>query len=242
VRGVWSRHDLLSRHSRLLRLERFARAQDVKLSDEQVRMLERFSPEFRERHIETRHTGDLVAVDMFFVGVLKGVGRIYLQSALDCHSRYAFGRLYTTKLPVTAVHLLTEDVLPHFEAHSTAITTVLSDNGREFCGRPDRHPYELFLQLEGIEHRTTKVRRPQSNGFVERLHRTLLDEHLRIKGREKWYESVGEMQKDLDAYLHNYNHERTHQGRGMEGRTPYQAFLDGIPKKEPRRKAAKDAA
>lgn len=242
VRGVWSRHDLLSRHSRLLRLERFARAQDVKLSDEQIRMLERFSPEFRERHIETRHTGDLVAVDTFFVGVLKGVGRIYLQSALDCHSRYAFGRLYTTKLPVTAVHLLNEDVLPHFEEHGVAVTTVLSDNGREFCGRPDRHPYELFLQLEGIEHRTTKVRRPQSNGFVERLHRTLLDEHFRIKGREKWYESVGEMQKDLDAYLHHYNHERTHQGRGMEGRTPYQAFLDGIPKKESRRKAAKDAA
>jgi transposase InsO family protein len=214
----------------------------VKLSDEQVRMLERFSPEFRERHIETRHTGDLVAVDTFFVGVLKGVGRIYLQSALDCHSRYAFGRLYTTKLPVTAVHLLNEDVLPHFEAHGTTITTVLSDNGREFCGRPDRHPYELFLQLEGIEHRTTKVRRPQSNGFVERLHRTLLDEHFRIKGREKWYESVDEMQKDLDSYLHHYNHERAHQGRGMEGRTPYQAFLDGILKKEPGRKAAKDAA
>lgn len=243
VRGVWSRHDLLSRHSRLLRLERSVREQSLELNDEQVRALERFSPEFRERHIETRHTGDLVAVDTFFVGTLKGVGRVYLQSVLDCHSRYAWGRLYTTKLPITAVHVLNEDVLPFFEQHGAQVATILSDNGREFCGRPDRHPYELFLQLEGIEHRTTKVRRPQSNGFVERLHRTLLDEHFRIKGREKWYESVEEMQKDLDEYLRRYNHERSHQGRGMEGRTPHQVFLDGLEKaKEQSKKEMKKAA
>ena len=74
-----------------------------------------------------------------------------------------------------------------------AIQTVLSDNGREFCGRAGSHPYELFLQLEGIEHRTTKVRRLQSNGFIERLHRTLLDEHFRIASRTKWYETIEEM-------------------------------------------------
>lgn len=232
VRGVWGRNALLTRHERLLRLEQSVRAQDIKLSDEQIRALERFSPEFRDRHIETRHTGDLVAVDTFFVGTLKGVGKVYLQSVIDCYSRYAWGRLYTSKLPVTAVHVLNEDVLPHFEAHDARIDTVLSDNGREFCGRPDRHPYELFLQLEGIKHRTTKVRRPQSNGFVERLHRTLLDEHFRIKGRQKWYESLEEMQADLDEYLRLYNHERTHQGRDMNGRTPNQAFLDGLPKPE----------
>jgi transposase InsO family protein len=243
VRGVWSRHSLLTRHERLLRLEQSVRGRAVNLSDDQIRALERFSPEFRDRHIETRHTGDLVAVDTFFVGTLKGVGKVYLQSVIDCHSRYAWGRLYTSKLPVTAVHVLNEDVLPHFEAHGARVETVLSDNGREFCGRPDRHPYELFLQLEGIEHRTTKVRRPQSNGFVERLHRTLLDEHFRIKGRQKWYESLEEMQGDLDEYLRGYNHERTHQGRNMNGRTPNQAFLDGLPKPEKHKeKAAKAAA
>lgn len=57
------------------------------------------------------------------------------------------------------------------------------ENGREFCGRPDQHPYELFLQLEDIAHRTARVKRPQSNGIVERLHRTLLDEHFRVEGR-----------------------------------------------------------
>jgi transposase InsO family protein len=140
-----------------------------------------------------------VAVDTFFVGHLKGVGKVYLQTVIDCYSRYAWWRLYTSKMPVTAVHIMNNDVLPTFEAHDTAISTVLSDNGREFCDRPDRHPYELFLQLEEIEHRTTRVRRPQSNGYVERLHRTLLDEHFRVMGRTKFYESIDEMQTDLET-------------------------------------------
>ena len=230
VRGVWSRHDLLTRHQRLLRLEKHVSGKKIELSDEQVRLLERFSPEFRERHIETRYTGDLVAVDTFFVGHLKGVGKVYLQTVIDCYSRYAWGRLYTSKMPVTAVHVMNNDVLPTFEAHDATITTVLSDNGREFCGRPDRHPYELFLQLEEIEHRTTKVRRPQSNGYVERLHRTLLDEHFRIMGRTKFYEGVDEMQSDLETYLVSYNTKRPHQGRNMNGRTPITIFLEGLPK------------
>jgi len=230
VRGVWNRYELLTKHQRLLRLEKTVAGRRIALTDDQVRLLERFSPEFRDRHIETRHTGELVAVDTFFVGHLKGVGKVYLQSAIDCHSRYAWGRLYTSKLPVTAVHLMNTDALPTFERHGARITAVLSDNGREFCGRPDRHPYELFLQLEDIEHRTTRVRRPQSNGFVERLHRTLLDEHFRVMGRKKFYEAVDEMQTDLDAFLVHYNTKRPHQGRGMNGRTPMKAFTDGLPK------------
>ena len=162
------------------------------------------------------------------VGTLKGIGKIYLQTVIDCHSRYAWGHLYTAKIPVTAVHVLNERVLPFFEDHAVKVETILSDNGREYCGRPDHHPFELFLQLEEIEHRTTQVRRPQSNGIVERLHRTLLDEHFRIQGRIKFYESVEEMQQDLDAYLKIYNQERTHQGRNMNGRTPLLAFVEGI--------------
>ena len=116
------------------------------------------------------------------------------------------------------------------------VRTILSDNGRECCGRPDKHPYELFLQLEEIEHRTTKVGRPQSNGFIDRFHRTLLEKHLRIKGRTPWYETVTEMQKDLDAYLETYNRQRPHRGPGMKGRTPYEVFKAGIPKKSPAQK------
>jgi transposase InsO family protein len=228
VRGVWSRHDLISKHDRLLRLEKTQQESTLVLSDEQIRLLERFSPEFRERQIEVHYSGELVAVDTFFVGSMKGIGRVYLQTVMDCYSRHAWARLYTSKLPLTAVHILNNEVLPFFDAHKARVTTVLSDNGREFCGRPDQHPYELFLQLEAIEHRTTRVRRPQSNGFLERFHRTLLDEHLRITGRTKWYEELDPMQADIDHYLNYYNTERPHQGRLMQGRTPYAMFLLGL--------------
>lgn len=229
VRGVWQRNGLLTKHERLLRLEKETSDRKITLSDDQIRLLERFSPEFRERHIEAPHTGSLVAVDTFFVGVLKGVGKIYLQTSIDCHSRYAWARLHPSKLPITAVHLMNNDVIPTFEAHEAKIETVLSDNGREFCGRPDRHPYELFLQLEDIAHRTTRVTRPQSNGIIERFHRTLLDEHFRIEGRKTWFETIEEMQTVPDAYLIVYNTKRPHQGRGMKGRTPAAVFIDGLP-------------
>lgn len=228
IKGVWQRNDLGSKHQRLLRLERHAKETGIELSDHHIQLLERFDPEFRERHIEANFTGQLVAIDTFLVGNLKGIGKVYLQTVVDCYSRYAWGHLYNSKIPVTAVHVLNERVLPFFEEHGAHIQTILSDNGREYCGRPDHHPFELFLQLEEIEHRTTQIRRPQSNGIVERLHRTLLDEHFRIAGRTKFYENLEEMQTDLDGYLLIYNQERSHQGRNMNGRTPYQAFIEGI--------------
>lgn len=243
IRGVWARAGLESKVDRLLRLESETRKREIKLSDEQIRVLERFNPEFRERHIETRSPGDPVAVDTFFVGTLKGVGKVYMQSAIDCHSRYAWGRLYTSKLPITAVHTLNDAVLPFFDSHGVRVKTVLSDNGREYCGRPDTHPYELFLQLEEIHHTTTRVKRPQSNGFVERFHRTVLDEHFRVVGRKKWYDRLEEMQKDLDRYLEHYNTERAHQGYNMNGRTPLQAFTDALKTDtKNQRKGAKKAA
>jgi len=137
VGGVWQCHGLLSKYDRLLRLEKTHREQTIELNDEQIRLLERFSPEFRERQIEVHYTGELVAVDTFFVDALKGVGKVYLQTVLDCYSRHAWGQLYTSKLPITFVHVLNETVLPFFEAHEARAYTILSDNGREFCRRPD---------------------------------------------------------------------------------------------------------
>lgn len=232
VRGVWNRHNLLLRHQRLLRFEEHVRSEKVELTEDQIKLLEKFSPEFRDRHINVHKTGELVAMDTFLVGTLKGVGRVYLQTVIDSYSRYAWGMLHTSKIPLTAVQTLNNITLPFFEKHNCKVETVLTDNGREYCGREDVHPFELFLQLEEIEHRTTKVRRPQSNGFVERLHRTLLDEHFRIKGREKFYESIDEMQEDLDEYLLYYNTKRAHQGRNMNGTTPEIKFKEGLKEKQ----------
>ena len=238
IRGIWQRHDIITKHQRLLRLEKHYKDNNIPLTEQHIILLEKFDPEFRERHIQADFTGQLVALDTFFVGNLKGIGKIYLQTVVDCHSRFAFGHMYTSKVPVTAVHVLNEKVLPFFEEHECPIVSILTDNGREYCGRMDGHPFELFLQLEGIEHKTTKVRRPQSNGIVERLHRTLLDEHFRIQGRIKFYESLEEMQTDLDSYLHIYNYERSHQGRNMNGKTPHKAFIEGIPNSIPKEETA----
>jgi len=142
----------------------------------------------------------------------------------ECAKEGVAGQLYTSKMPITAAQMMNNDVLAFYEEQDVTVKSVLSDNGREFCGRPDTHPYELLLQLNDIEHKRPRVGRPQSNGIVERFHRTLLDEHLRVKGRTKWYERLDEMQTDLDAYLLHYNRERPHQGYNMQGKTPWQVF------------------
>ena len=131
---------------------------------------------------------------------------------------------------------MNHDVIPSFEKHNAKIEAVLSENGREFCGRPDWHPYELFLQLEDIEHLTTRVKRPQSNGIVERFHRTLLDEHFRAEGGRTWFETIDEMQDSLDDDLVNYHTRRPHQARNMNRRTPITVLKAGLPKPEKKEK------
>jgi transposase InsO family protein len=93
---------------------------------------------------------------------------------------------------------------------------------------PEQHPYELLLAMEGIEHRRTKIATPRTNGFVERMNRTLLDECFRVAGRQTWYITPAEIQRDLDTFLHYYNLERSHQGYRLRGRTPAQALRETL--------------
>ena len=232
VRGVWLRHDLAHRSQRLLRLEKQARGETILLSEEQIRLLERHSCDFRMRHIEVDAPGELLNQDTFYWGTLKGVGKVYVQVVVDAFCSLAFAKVYTSKMPVTAAELLYDRVLPFYEALGVEVKALLTDNGREFCGRPEGHPYELMLALHDIEHRTTKVRSPRTNGFVERMNRTLLDECFRVKGREKWYETPEEIQRDLDEYLAYYNLKRSHQGYRLKGRTPAQALREALGKKK----------
>jgi hypothetical protein len=108
------------------------------------------------------------------------------------------------------------------------VGAVLTDNGREFCGKPESHPYELLLSVEGIKHRTTKVRSPRTNGLLERMNRTLLDECFRVQGRTNWYDCPDQIQRDLDTFMAFYNFQRTHQGYRVAGRTPAKALYDLI--------------
>jgi transposase InsO family protein len=228
VRGVWLRHDLETRTKRLLRLERTASDTTFVLTDDQVRLLERHSVDFRCRHVEASRPGELLNQDTFFWGTLKGVGKVYVQVVVDVFCSIAFAKVYNSKMPITACDLLYDRVLPFYQALGVPVGAVLTDNGREFCGRPERHPYELLLTMEDIEHRTTRVRSPRTNGFVERMNRTLLDECFRVKGRTEWYLAPAEIQRDLDVYLEEYNLRRTHQGYRVQGRTPAQALRDAL--------------
>ena len=111
-------------------------------------------------------------------GTLKGIGRVYLHAVVDTHGSYAFGFLHVSKQPEAAVAVLHNDVLPFYRQLDLPVTAVLTDNGREFCGT-ERHPYELYLALNDIEHRKTRVRTPRTNGFVERFNGTVLEEFFR---------------------------------------------------------------
>ncbi len=170
VKNILIKHGLGSRYERLLKLEERAAAQEIALTAEQVALIEKNNPCFRERHVESSRPGELLAQDTFYVGRLKGVGKVYLHVIVDTYGSYAFGFLHTTKQPEAAVAVLHNDALPFYAERAIPVQAVLTDNGREFCGT-DTHPFELYLQLNDIEHRLTRVRRPQTNGFVERFNR-----------------------------------------------------------------------
>jgi len=169
------------------------------------------------------------------VGVLKGVGRVYLHAVVDTYGSYAFGFLHKSKQPEAAVAVLHNNALPFYEDLGFEVTAVITDNGREFCGK-ETHPYELYLSLNDIEHRTTRVRHPQINGFVERFNRTVLDEFFRTAFRTKFYESVESLQEDLDKWLIHYNTERPHQGYRNMGRRPMDT-INLFVKKDAKREA-----
>lgn len=233
VRNVWIKEDLETRYKRLLRLEeKAAKESGFELTAEQIRLLEKANPCFKERHVESAKPGELLCQDTFYVGRLKGVGRVYLQAVVDTFGSFAFGKLYTSKRPETAVDLLYDRVLPFYAERGLRVETVLTDNGTEYKGRPMIHLYEIFLDLNDIEHRHTKVGRPRTNGFVERFNRTILDEFFRTAFRETLYESVEALQNDLDAWLHHYNHERPHRGYRNLGRRPIETIENHLPNKE----------
>jgi transposase InsO family protein len=231
VRGVWLRQGLLKRYDRLLWLEREAAASGGPLTERVAKLLARYQRQQvtdPQEHVEAPTPGFLGCQDTYFVGTLKGVGRIYAQSFVDANCSWAQAKLYLSKIPMTAVDLLHDRVLPVYDQAGIALERVLTDNGREFCGRPLAHPYELYLAVQQIEHRNTKVHSPQTNGFCERFHRTLKDEFFSVQLRKKFYASLQELQEDLDAWLQFYNEGRSHQGYRTQGRTPWQAFQDGV--------------
>jgi transposase InsO family protein len=229
IRSIWLRHKLQLKHMRLKRLEQWAAEHTAVLTESQLQALENAKEE-REAHgeVESPHPGFLVAQDTCYIGYIKGVGKIYQQTAIDTHSNVGFAKVYAEKTALTAADFLNDKVLPFFDEHSVSVLRMLTDNGSEYCGRQENHAYALFLHLNDLEHTRIKVRHPQTNGAVERLNQTVQEEFYKVAFRKKLYRSLPEIQADLDEFMAWYNMDRTNQGRHCQGRTPMQTFLDGL--------------
>ena len=228
VRSIWLRNGLENFKLRLKALEAKVAETGIILTDAQIAALEKKAlDDEASGEIDTAHPGYLGSQDTFYVGTLKGVGRVYQQTFIDTYSKVAQAKLYTTKTPITAADLLNDKVLPLFENHDLPMLRILTDRGTEYCGKVEQHDYQLYLAINDIDHTKTKAKSPQTNGICERFHRTILQEFYQVIFRKHVFETIEALQQELDKWIDHYNNERTHQGKMCCGRTPIETLIDG---------------
>jgi len=177
---------------------------------------------------EMKHPGYLGVQDTFLVGTFEAIGRVYQQTFLDAYSRVAVVKLYSRRSSLAAADLLNDRVMPFFEAHGLCLLRVLTDRGNEYCGAPEHCEYELYLELENIEHTYTKAGSLPKSGLCERFHKVIFERFYRLALREKRYNSLEELQVATDAWLQKYNESRPNRGGSCHGKTPLRTFLDSV--------------
>jgi transposase InsO family protein len=222
------RMGLQTRWERLAVLEAHS-AQAAGLLTERTRRQLAAAQRRKAPHIEATQPGDLVCIDTFYVGKLKGVGKLWQYTACDAACSFAVAQVSLEFSARAAAHFLTSRVLPTYQAARWPLRRILTDQGSEYRGVFD----QACIQ-SGIQHTRTKPRHAWTNGFVERLQGTILSELWRIEFRRRFFTSVAAMQIALDHYLEFYNTRRSHQGYRTRGRTPGEIFFTHRGKRDQR--------
>jgi transposase InsO family protein len=222
VQRILRRVGLATRRARLAVLEHQA-VQTVGLRTERTRRHLWRARHGRTRHVEAQAPGELVCLDTFDVGQLKGVGKVWQITACDAFGSYGLAGLLPTFTAAAVATFLRTVLVPHYRRAGWPVQRVLTDGGPEFKGT-----FDDTCRALGIRHTRTKPRHAWTNGFVERLQGTILQEHWRVAFRRRYFTSRVALQRSLDGFLHFYNHERAHQGYRLRGQPPAALFWGAV--------------
>lgn len=211
---------LRTRRERLGLIEQHSAEQAGLLTERTRRQLER-ARRRRSPHVEASTPGELVCLDCFYIGKLKGVGKVWQLTACDAATSYGIARVVVLAQPTAAstARFLRQVLVPLYRRAGWPIQRVLTDRGSEFKGAFAEACHEL-----GIRHTRTQPRHAWTNGFVERLQGTILHEHWRVEFRRRYFTRAAQLERSLQQFLVFYNRHRPHFGYRLRGRTPAELF------------------
>jgi transposase InsO family protein len=222
VQRLLRRHGLATRRQRLLVLEHHSATQAGLLTERTRQVLWRLR-HGRTRHVAAERPGELVCLDTFYIGHLKGVGKVWQITACDAASSYGVARILPALSPRATAAFLRHVLVPAVQRAGWPLARVLTDRGNEF-----KADFAATCAALGIRQTRIKTRHAWTNGFVERLQQTILTEHWRVVFRRYYFTSRSSLAHSLHGFIQFYNFDRPHHGYRVRGRTPATIFHGAV--------------